>query len=166
MPDRPVILVSACLLGLRSAYDLKVKPVPPALEAALRAGRVHAVPVCPEQQGGLPTPRLPAEIRGADGAAVLSGAAAVVRIDGADVTEPFVRGAEEALALARLVSPALCILKQRSPSCGSMEIHDGTHRGVLRPGRGVAAELLSRHGYRVVDETEAGAALAALLETR
>lgn len=152
MPERPVLLVSACLLGLRSAYDLRVKPVPAPLERAIGSGAVTVVPVCPEQQGGLSTPRLPAEIRGGEGADVLEGRAVVHRIDGADVTPEFVRGAQDALALARMVRPALCVLKERSPSCGCAKIHDGTHTGTLRDGSGVAAALLRAEGYRVCSE--------------
>ena len=154
-----VVLVSACLLGLRAAYDDRVKAVPPALAAAIAEGRVVPVPVCPEQCGGLPTPRLPAEIRGGTGDDVLDGRAGVRRIDGADVTAAFVRGAEDALRLAALVSPACAVLKERSPSCGVTAVHDGTHSGTLRPGRGVAAAALARAGVPLFTEETAIEAL-------
>ncbi len=147
-----VVLVSACLLGLRTAYDDRVKAIPPALAEAIAAGHVVPVPYCPEQGGGLATPRLPAEIRGGSGEDVLAGRAIVHRIDGADVTAEFVRGAEDAAALARLVGAGGAILKERSPSCGVSAIHDGTHSGTLRPGRGVAAAALAALGIPLYTE--------------
>lgn len=107
------ILISACLLGIPCRYDGKAKPQP---WAEALAARHDLVPVCPEQLGGLPTPRTPSERRGDR----------VVMNTGADVTEQYRRGAEAALRLCRLTGCEAAILKERSPSCGCGEIYDGS----------------------------------------
>ncbi len=144
-----MILVSACLVGCRCRYDQGAKPHDPVI-ALVREGK--AVPVCPEQMGGLPTPRLPAEIIGGDGDDVLDGRARVVNAAGEDVTEQFLAGAREALRMAEAAGATVAILKERSPSCGSAAIYDGTFRGTVRPGQGVTAALLRRHGIEVFSE--------------
>ena len=138
-----MILVSACLLGCACRYDGQSKPHPLAMELA-RQGR--AVPVCPEQLGGLTTPRLPSERQGER----------VVMQDGRDVTEEYCRGAEEALRLAELFGCSTAILKERSPSCGCGVIHDGGFAGGLIPGDGVTAELLKARDIRVLGESRIG----------
>jgi len=102
--------------------------------------------------GGLPTPRPPAEIVGGDGDDVLEGRARVVSAAGEDVTAQFLAGAREALRLAGAVGAKAAILKERSPSCGSGAIYDGTFRGAVRAGQGVTAALLRRHGVQVFSE--------------
>ena len=134
-----MILVSACLLGCSCRYDGQSKPNPLAQELA-RRGLV--VPVCPEQLGGLPTPRKPSERRGDR----------VVMNDGRDVTAEYRRGAEEALRLARLYGCTAAVLKERSPSCGSKFIYDGSFSRVLIPGEGVTTALLRRSGITVRSE--------------
>lgn len=136
------ILVSACLLGAACRYDGQSKEYP--LVAAL-ARKHELVPVCPEQLGGLPTPRPPAERRGER----------VVTAENADVTAAYRRGAEETLRLCRILGCRAAILKERSPSCGSGEIYDGAFRGRLVPGRGVTAELLEQNGIPVYGESRA-----------
>ena len=136
------ILVSACLLGVRCRYDGKSKPHP----AVERLMEQHTlIPVCGEIFGGLPTPRVSAERQGAR----------VVTADGRDVTAAYRRGAEEVLRLARRYGCKAAILKERSPSCGSGRIYDGTFTGTLTDGWGVTAELLRDHGSGVVGESEA-----------
>ena len=137
------ILISACLLGCRCRYDGASKPQP-WLEAL--AGRHTLVPVCPEQLGGLATPRPPAERRGGR----------VVTREGGDVTAQYRRGAEEALRLCRLLGCEAALLKERSPSCGSGTVYDGTFTGTLTAGDGVAAELLRAHGIPVYGESRIG----------
>ena len=134
------ILISACLLGARCRYDGASKPQP---WIAALAERHTLVPVCPEQLGGLPTPRPPAERRGDR----------VVTREGADVTAQYRRGAEEALALCRLLGCGAALLKERSPSCGRGEIYDGTFSGTLTPGDGVTAALLEANGVAVYGES-------------
>ena len=133
------ILISACLLGVPCRYDGASKPHP--LAAAL-AERHHLVPVCPEQLGGLPTPRPPAERVGER----------VLTRDGADVTEQYARGAAQAEELARLLGCRCALLKARSPSCGSGAIYDGTFTGRKVPGDGVTAARLKSAGIPVFDE--------------
>ena len=112
-------VVSACLAGESCRYDGGCSPCP-AVQALVRTGQ--ALPVCPEVLGGLPTPRVPSEIRGGR----------VVAKDGTDVTGAFTCGAEEALRLALENGCTAAILKARSPSCGSGEIYDGDVEGALK----------------------------------
>ena len=135
------ILVSACLLGLRCRYDGRSKPC----AAVLALGEKHSlVPCCPEQLGGFPTPRSPSEWQGER----------IVNADGADVTVQYLRGGEEAAALARTLGCELAVLKERSPACGSREIYDGSFSGVLVPGKGSAARALEAAGIPVIGESE------------
>ena len=125
------LLISACLTGENCKYNGGNNALPPEQLAALRA-RYELVPVCPEQLGGLPTPRVPSERRGER----------VVNREGADVTEAFRSGAEQALRIAEQAGCRRALLKSNSPSCGSGTIYDGSFTGRLVPGDGVAAELL------------------------
>lgn len=134
------ILVSACLLGLRCRYDGKSKPS----AAVLALGETHTLfPLCPEQLGGLPTPRPPAEWQGER----------IVNRAGQDVTEAYRRGGEEAVRLAKLTGCRWAILKERSPACSCDRIYDGSFSGVLREGRGSAAEALAEAGVTVLGES-------------
>jgi len=148
-------LVSACLLGVACRYDGQSCPSPELTGLATR-GKVIAI--CPEVAGGLPMPRLPAEIEGAyaglDGYAVLDGRTRVVRNDGVDVTAEFMQGAQAALALARQLGVRRAILKSDSPSCGAGRIHEGRFSGKLVPGDGVTVALLRRNGIQVINETD------------
>lgn len=128
-------LVSACLTGLCTRYDGQSKGNPSCLH---RLAAYHWIPVCPEQLGGLPTPRLPARLVNGDGYAVLEGTAQVLDCDGNDLSTPFIRGASMVLAIAQAQHITLCFLKSNSPSCG------------LAPLPGVTAALLLAHGIQVV----------------
>jgi len=112
----------------------------------------RAVLVCPEVDGGLGTPRPPAEIVGGDGADVLAGRARVVTVQGEDVTEAYIRGAERALRVAEQRGATRAILKARSPSCGSGNIYDGTFSKTLLAGDGVTAALLKMNGIDVATD--------------
>jgi len=135
------ILISACLLGVRCRYDGASK-VHPEVQALME--RHTLVPVCPEQLGGLPTPRIPAERQGAT----------VRTREGGDVTEAYCRGGKEALRLCRMFECEAAVLKERSPSCGSGEIYDGSFTGTLTAGDGVTAQLLKAHGIPVYGESQ------------
>ena len=135
------ILVSACLLGVACRYDGKRKPNEAVI--ALKE-KYNIIPVCPEIMGGLPTPRLPSEIRGET----------VIMENGEDVTDKYSRGAEETLRLARLFGCGKAVLKEKSPSCGSGRIYDGTFSKTLTEGNGVTAGMLLANGIRVAGETE------------
>jgi uncharacterized protein YbbK (DUF523 family) len=146
---RRLYLVSACLLGIPCAYDGRGRLVE-ALFSLAALGQT--APICPEVAGGLPVPRPTAEIVGGDGGDVLDGRARVVTTAGGDVTAAFLRGAARALALVQQHGICVAILRQRSPSCGSTCIYDGTHSGALRGGQGVTTALLRRHGVEVLSE--------------
>ena len=148
------ILVSECLFGGRTVrYDaVDVPLLDPVFLKWKEEGRL--VPVCPEVFGGLPTPRPDAQRR--DGG-VFTGA-------GADVTDPFLKGAKEALRLAREEGVCFCIMKADSPSCGSKQIYDGTFTDTKAPGQGLAVELLREAGFTVFDENDIPAAEKLLAE--
>ncbi|MFH0910064.1 MAG: DUF523 domain-containing protein [Planctomycetota bacterium] len=140
----PPIVVSACLFGLSCRYDGAARP-------ASLSGRVTELdpllPACPEELGGLPTPRPACELWDGDGAAVLAGRARVlVRGGGEDRTEAFLRGARRLADLARSCGSERAILKARSPSCG---VRSSWREGGLRPGPGVASAALRAAGLRV-----------------
>lgn len=134
-------IVSACLAGANCRYNGQAKPHPKVLEMVRRG---EAIPVCPEQMGGLPTPRPPAEQRGNR----------VFTNKGDDVTDAFVHGAEEALRVAQLAGCDEAVLKSRSPSCGPGKVYDGTFSGKLVDGDGVFAKVLKDNGVKVKSEEE------------
>lgn len=135
------VLISACLLGVKCRYDGKEKGF--AKLKKLPEG-INFIPVCPEQLGGLPTPRPPAERRGEK----------VINSAGKDVTENFLRGAEEALGIAKLFRCEYAVLKEKSPSCGTGLIYDGSFGKNLIVGMGLTAELLSQNGIDVMGESQ------------
>lgn len=134
------ILVSACLLGTACRYDGKSVPCASLLE---QLDGLRLIPVCPEQLGGLPTPRIPCERQGQR----------VVSKTGTDTTQQYQRGAQEALRLAKLFGCKAALLKERSPSCGCGQIYDGSFSKTLVGGDGVTAELLKQHGIAVFGES-------------
>ena len=133
------LLVSACLLGTNCKYSGDHNYCP---AVAALAERHTLIPVCPEQLGGLPTPRTPAERVGER----------VMTEDGRDVTEQYRRGAEEAVKLAKLLGAEGAVLKFRSPSCGCGTIYDGTFSHTRIPGNGVAAQAILDLGLPVWTE--------------
>jgi uncharacterized protein YbbK (DUF523 family) len=136
--------ISACLLGVACRYDgcsllpTDWYPIP---------GGTTLTPICPEQLGGLATPRAPAQIEHGSGADVLQGRARVLDATGTDVTDAFVRGAHETLRLCRALGIERMILKTHSPSCGAGAIRRGSERVA---GDGVTAALLRREGIEIV----------------
>ena len=135
------LLVSACLMGAGCRYDGKSNRIP----QLDRLMEIHTcVPVCPEQLGGLSTPRIPAEQRGNR----------VIDREGRDVTAPFLRGAKEAVRLAKLCGCQAALLKERSPSCGCGRIYDGTFSGTLVQGDGLTAGLLKEMGLTIYGESQ------------
>jgi uncharacterized protein YbbK (DUF523 family) len=139
--DQKMIIVSSCLAGVHCRFDGAAKPCEKVVRLVAEG---KALPLCPEQLGGLPTPRLPAEIKGGE----------VWRKDGMNLTREFQTGAEQALKLARLVGADRAILKARSPSCGCGKIYDGRFQGVLVDGDGFFAALCKRNGIEVRTEEE------------
>ncbi|MDO5522072.1 MAG: DUF523 domain-containing protein [bacterium] len=135
------ILVSACLIGIGCRYDGKSKVHPDAMKLL---EKYTVIPYCPEVYGGLPTPRKPSEIRNNR----------VLMEDGTDVTAQFAKGAKEALRLAKLYDCQFAVLKERSPSCGTGYIYDGTFTGRLTDDDGLTAKLLKAAGIKVIGESE------------
>ena len=139
-------IVSACLAGFRTRYD-GADCLDERVRQLVLAGK--AVPVCPEQLGGLPTPREPVEFAFGDGMDVLAGKHGVIRLrnkpeaDGAPYAQALLKGASEVLRIARLYGATEAILKDGSPSCGTGYVHSG---GRKRPGVGVTAGLLRLEG--------------------
>lgn len=130
------LLVSACLLGENCKYS-GGNNYTPAVEALKE--RFEVIPVCPEQLGGLPTPRVPSERVGDR----------VLTREGMDVTEAFALGAGRTLAIAKANGAGYAVLQERSPSCGGECVYDGTFSGKLIPGQGVTAQLLAENGVKV-----------------
>ena len=145
-------LISACLLGVRCNWsgDDKYKDV-----RAIELSRIETlISVCPEQLGGLPTPRAPQEIQGGAGEDVLDGKCRVLNTNGQNVTSQFIRGAEETLRIANQLRVKEFIGKSGSPSCGCGQIYDGTFSGKLIPGDGVTTALLKRSGIKIIAQEE------------
>ena len=137
------VLISACLLGFECKYCGGSNKLPEQQLAAL-GERFRLIPVCPESAGGLPTPRDPSERLGDK----------VVSNQGRDVTAQYQKGAETALWLARRYDCKAALLKEKSPSCGSGQIYDGSFTGKLIPGDGVAAQMLKEEGLIVFGESD------------
>ena len=141
MKKRKIILCSACLLGIKCRYDGKDKLNKKVIELSKKK---ILIPVCPEQLGGLSTPREPAEQKGKR----------VITKSGKDVTQNFKKGAKEVLKLAKLFGIKEAILKQKSPSCGFGKIYDGSFSGKLIKGNGVTAALLKRNKIKIITEED------------
>ena len=134
-----MIIVSACLAGINCRYDGK-NNFNKKIAKLVQNG--SAIPICPEQLGGLPTPRIPAEILGNK----------VITKHGNDVTQQFEKGAKETLKIAQLINCKTAILKENSPSCGSKNIYDGTFSNHLKNGDGIATRLLRQNGIIIYTE--------------
>lgn len=134
-------IVSACLAGINCRWDGEARPCQKVVDL-VKQGK--AIPVCPEQLGGLTTPRTPAEQKENK----------VFTKTGEDVTSQFERGAEEALKIALLASCDEAILKSKSPSCGCGKVYDGTFSGKLIDGDGVFAKILKKNNIKVYSEND------------
>lgn len=134
------LLISSCLLGLACRYDGGWR------EYDLKGleKKFNLIPICPEIYGGLPTPRVPSEIKGDR----------VINREGVDVTAQYEKGAKEALHLARLFNVKCAVLKAKSPSCGKNVVYDGTFTKTLTEGDGITAKLLKANGIAVFTEEE------------
>ena len=135
---------SACLVGLKTRYD-GADALDPSVYRLFREGKI--IPLCPEQLGGLSTPRLRAEIVEGSGDDVLDGKSVVLLEDGTDVTLHFLRGAQEVLRVTRELGIRRFYLKSKSPSCGVGRI---AAQGRLRRGNGVCAAALLRDGIELI----------------
>lgn len=134
-------ICSACLLGIKCRYDSKGKRNKKVINLSRKE---ILIPVCPEQVGGLSTPREPAEKRGKK----------VFTKSGKDVSENFEKGAKEVLGIVKLYGVKEAVLKQKSPSCGYGKIYDGTFSGKIIRGNGVTAALLKNNGIKIITEED------------
>ena len=137
------VLISACLLGKPCRYDGRSKPCEKVIELSQRDG-VEVIEICPEQLGGLPTPRVPSEIAGDK----------VISRNGRDVTEFFERGAKRSLEIAKENDCSYAILKSLSPSCSVCGVYDGSFSGKVVDRMGVTAKLFTENGIKVVSEND------------
>jgi uncharacterized protein YbbK (DUF523 family) len=139
--EKENLLISACLFGIPCRYDGRSVAK---IDIEALKEKYNLVPVCPEIYGGLTTPRRPSEQR--DGGVFMD--------DGRDVSENFLRGAESAYSLCRLLDCKKALLKERSPSCGKGKVYDGSFTGTLTDGDGVTASYLRERGISVFGESE------------
>ncbi|MBI9013917.1 MAG: DUF523 domain-containing protein [Clostridiales bacterium] len=139
-----MILVSGCLLGLCCRYDGKEKEFEDVLDYL--KDKTY-IPICPEQMGGLSTPRDPAEI-------VTNDPLSIQTETGVDVTGQFLKGVDEVVKLLSLYDVKEAILKSRSPSCGTYQIYDGTFNRTLINGSGVMSKRLQEASVKVINEED------------
>ncbi|MEL7567662.1 MAG: DUF523 domain-containing protein [Dehalobacterium sp.] len=144
-----MIMISACLLGANCKYS-GGNNKNPQLISLLKDKNV--IPVCPEELGGLTTPREPAEIINGTGLEVLQDKAKICAKDGTDITKYFLKGAKKIKEIAESHHIDLAIMKERSPSCGVDKIYDGSFQGKVIPGSGVSTTLLKKMGISVISE--------------
>lgn len=152
------ILVSACLLGQKVRYNATAKAqLMSELQKLYKTGSVVAC--CPELAAGLPTPRPAAELAGGSGADALAGRIAVIDISGGNVTADYQRAAQLALETAQRNNCTAALLTDGSPTCGSLQVYDGTFKNRRIPGEGVATALLRQNGITVFSETQVASLL-------
>lgn len=144
-------LCSACLLGINCNYKGESKPYEKLIEMFKKG---ELIPVCPEQLGGLPTPRNGARIQEGDGHSVLNGESKLITDNNEDVTEQYIKGANETLKICMQLEITDVIFKQGSPSCGAGYIQGGKDKRKKIPGIGVTAALLEKNGVTVITEED------------
>jgi len=147
------ILVSACLLGCKTRYDGKSTPCEKVLELAKDN---VLIPICPEQMGGMTTPRTPSERQRKEDGSLKSieEERAIITKDGKDVTAEYAAGVDVTLQIAKLNNVDYAILKSCSPSCGIGSIYDGSFTGAKAEGDGITAETLKKAGFKVISELD------------
>ena len=145
-------LVSACLCGVNCKYNGS-NNYNKICDDLFKSGK--AILICPEQLGGLPTPRVPSELRNS-AKEILNGNGEILTKDGRDVTEEFLKGAIEVKEIAKKLNIEGAILKEGSPSCGVNYVYDGTFTGNKINGRGITAEILLQSGIKVISENNLG----------
>ncbi len=138
-----MIMVSSCLLGVHAKYDGTFTNKNDLLMKYSHLGKY--LPFCPEQLGGLATPRAPVEI--IDGSKAINSR-------GEEVTSQFIKGAEQSLYLTEIFPVKAAILKERSPSCGAHKIYDGSFSHVTKEGKGVTAAILGANGIPLYSEED------------
>lgn len=149
--NEEIIVVSACLAGRDCRFDGRSRPMQEIIKMAEEG---KAIPICPEQLGGLPTPRHPSEIQNGDGDDILDRKSRIINEKGQDVTDRYIKGAFESFRIAMESGAKKAILKARSPACGVGQIHDGSFTGTLKKGNGIASALFIRSGFKVISDEE------------
>ncbi len=144
-------LISACLCGVNCKYNGLNNLNDKCLEL-LRKG--EALLVCPEQLGGLNTPRIPSEILGNAKDIIELNKGKVINKEGKDVTKEFLKGAKETLKIAKEKKKKKAILKESSPSCGRNFVYDGSFTGNKIKGKGITAYLLEKEGIEIISEKD------------
>lgn len=139
-----MVIVSACLLGVRCRYDGSHCLTQWVVETLPKE---PIIPLCPEQLGGLPTPRAQCDIIGGDGFDVSEGRAKIKDSRGEDRTEAFISGGLEVLKIAKLLRANRAVLKDKSPSCGTKFV---SINGEIKEGFGVTGALLKREGLDLI----------------
>ena len=146
-------LISACLCGVNCKYN-GLNNYNEICDKLLASGK--AILVCPEQLGGLPTPRIPSEIIGESSNILNYNNGSVIDENGNDVTPQFIKGAKETLQIAKKLNIKKAILKDGSPSCGVNYIYDGNFNGTKIKGMGLTAQLLKESSIDIISELELG----------
>jgi uncharacterized protein YbbK (DUF523 family) len=146
-----MIIVSACLAGINCNYKGKSAPNKKVIELIKRG---KAVAVCPEQLGGLTTPRSGARIVSGNGNDVLNQKSKLITDDGQDVTQEYIRGANETFFISKNFDSSVVILKQGSPSCGNGRTQGGIKLREHVEGDGVTTALLKKNGIKVFSEED------------
>ena len=149
LKDCPV-LVSCCLLGLKTRYDATDNYSQTVIDF-ISNNNLIPIPVCPEQLAGFTTPRPKCWFSCGDGKALIKGQGELISEEGKNVGPAFVHGASEALKIARLTGCRHAILQQRSPSCGTLSIYLNQQ---LTDGMGVTAALLEREGLTLIGDDQ------------
>ena len=134
-PFKEPVLISACFLGIPCRWHGRRAKRRDTLVERLKRKYV-LVPVCPEQLGGMPTPRTSEMLQHGTGADVLDGKVKLIAPEtGEDVTAYHVNGARYTLELAKIIGAQRAYLKGGSPSCDR---------------DAVAGEVLRRGGVHVI----------------
>ena len=133
------VLISACLLGKNCRYNGGHSKL-----NELNKFDVEWIPVCPEELGGLGTPRPSAEMQ-ENAETILNGKGKIITNKGKNVTSEFIQGAEKSLQLGLGAEVKIAVLKSKSPSCGIGKIYDGSFTKTLKTGNGIFAHLCHKN---------------------
>ena len=145
-----MFLISACLCGVNCKYN-GLNNYNEKCSELFKEGK--AILICPEQLGGLSTPRVPSELKGSAND-ILNGKGKIMTKDGDDVTLQFIKGAKEVKRIVEEVPITMAILKDGSPSCGVNYVYDGSFSGNKIEGKGITAEILNEMGIKVLSEKD------------
>lgn len=143
-------LISACLCGVNCKYN-GANNYNEICDKLFSSGK--AILVCPEQLGGLPTPRIPSEIINYSKENSQKDIT-IINKNGDNVSKEFIKGAQEVLNIAKKLNIKKAILKEGSPSCGVNKIHNGEFKGIKKVGKGVTAALFEMNGIRAISEKD------------